>query len=216
MRSTNKKETVSLRSLLAVLFASLMLVGSLALVGCGGSNGSSEGSSEGQTESQKEPEPTRTAEEAAVGYVQAVFDGDGNALWELLPPELQDSLMEEIGGDEDDVVDELENTISDSMGSSLDGMEDYINGFTVTAEDSKDLSSSEVDDLIDTYSSDYDLDLNIEEAQEVDLTIGLDLTPAGEEALEQSGADASDAETSLTVVAIKVDGEWYFDMTSLL
>ena len=145
-----------------------------------------------------------------------MFDSDGDTLWELLPPDLRDALMDEMGGDEDEVISELESTIGDSMDSALSGMEDYVNGFTVTATDTKDLSSSEIDDLIETYSSDYNLDLNIEEAQEVDLTVGLDLTSEGEELLAANDVDPSEATTEATVVVIKVDGEWYFDMTSLL
>lgn len=227
MRNTNKEASVSIRSLLMAFFAALMLVGSLALAGCGGGGESSESEApaeeeqaadeEEATEEEEESKATRTAEEAAEGYIQAVFDGDGEALWELLPPDLRDAMMEEVGGDEDEVIATLESEISDAMGStSLEGMEDYVNGFTVEATDSQELSSSEVDDLIDTYDSDYGLNLNIEEAMEVDVTIGLDLTAEGEAAIEEAGNDVSDAETEATVVAIMVDGEWYFDMTSLL
>ena len=210
--STNRKSNVSIKALLMAFFAALLLVGSLTLVGCGGGGESSEA----PAEEEKEAEPTRTPEEAAEGYVQAVFDSDGDTLWALLPPDLRDALMDEMGGDEDEVISELESTIGDSMDSALSGMEDYVNGFTVTATDTKDLSSSEIDDLIETYSSDYNLDLNIEEAQEVDLTVGLDLTSEGEELLAANDVDPSEATTEATVVVIKVDGEWYFDMTSLL
>lgn len=229
MRRTTYQH-LSARTILGAGLAAALLVGSLALGGCGASGGSDDaadeptaeeqaddaGSDERDAEEPEEREPERTPEEAAEGYVQAVFDVDGPGMWELLPPDVRDAALDEAGMSEDEAIEELEGEMESALGSSLEGAEGIVDGFTVEATDSSDLSSSEIDELIDTYESEYDLALDIEDAAEVDLDITMELTPEGADAAEESGVTDSDLTQSLTVVAIQVDGEWYFDMTCLV
>ena len=206
MRYRTEKGTVSVRTIVGAGLAAAMLVGSLALGGCGASGGSSDGGSD--EPAAEEREPSRTPEETAEAFVQALFDGDGETMWNLLAPEMREVSMEQEDMTEDEAIDEL----SSMAETNLAGMEDYIDDIVVTEAGSSDLDEDEIADIEDTYSSDYDMTLDIEEGKTVDLEVTIVLTDEMAEMVEGQ-LDEDDLTEEMSIDVLLIDGEWYVEPT---
>lgn len=196
------KTGISVRSLLGAALASAMLVGSLMLTGCGGtSNGGGAGTA---------AEETVAPEKVAEQFVQALFDGDGETMWNLISPEMQEAVLEQEDMTEEEAIDEL----STMSSSSLSYIEDYVDGFQVTEQGSTDLDDDEIADLEDTYDSDYDIKIDIQAAKEVDLEVKIVLNEDGQ---ELAGDDVSDDDLSsdISLVVVQIDGQWYVEPTGV-
>lgn len=206
MRYRTEKGTVSVRTIVGAGLAAAMLVGSLALGGCGASGGSSDGGSD--EPAAEEREPSRTPEETAEAFVQALFDGDGETMWNLLAPEMREVSMEQEDMTEDEAIDEL----SSMAETNLAGMEDYIDDIVVTEAGSSDLDEDEIADIEDTYSSDYDMALDIEEGKTVDLEVTIVLTDEMAE-MAEGQLDEDDLTEEMSIDVLLIDGEWYVEPT---
>ena len=178
------KASVSIRTLLGAALASAMLVGSLALTGCGGT--SSGESADAAAEAAAAPE------EVAEEFVQALFDGDGETMWNLMSPEMRDAALEQEDMTEEEAIDELSDMGKSNMGS----VEDYIDSIEVTEQGSTDLNEDEIADLVEAYDSDYDIQIN------------------GEDLIGDNLSDA-DLTTDVSLVVVQIDGQWYVEPTGM-
>lgn len=172
------------------------------LTGCGGtSNGGGAGTA---------AEETVAPEKVAEQFVQALFDGDGETMWNLISPEMQEAVLEQEDMTEEEAIDEL----STMSSSSLSYIEDYVDGFQVTEQGSTDLDDDEIADLEDTYDSDYDIKIDIQAAKEVDLEVKIVLNEDGQ---ELAGDDVSDDDLSsdISLVVVQIDGQWYVEPTGV-
>lgn len=200
MKKTSRA-TVSVRSLLGAALAATMLVGSLALTGCGGSSGGGDGAGAAAEE-------TAAPEEVAEQFVQALFDGDGETMWNLMSPEMQEASLEQEDMTEEEAIDEL----SSMGGGSLAYLEDYVDGYEVTEQGSTDLDEDEIADLVDTYDSMYDIQIDVQAAKEVDLEITIVLNEDGQELVGDEMTE-DDLTTEMSLVVVQIDGQWYVEPT---
>lgn len=196
------KASVSIRTLLGAALASAMLVGSLALTGCGGT--SSGESADAAAETEVAPE------EVAEEFAQALFDGDGETVWNLIFPEMRDATLEQEDMTEEEAIDELSNIVKSNLGS----VEDYIDSIEVTEQGSTDLNEDEIADLVEAYDSDYDIQINVSAAKEVDLEVKLVLNSDGEDLFGDNLSD-DDLTTDVSLVVVQIDGQWYVDPTGM-
>lgn len=206
MRHTTDKRVLSVRGILGAGLAAAMLVGSLALGGCGASGGSGDGGDAAQ----EEKEPSRGPEETAEQFVQALFDGDGETMWSLLAPEMRNVSMEQEDMTEEEAIDEL----SGMADGQLSMYEDYIDDIKVSETGSTDLDEDEIADLEETYDSRYDMTLDIEEGKTVDLEVTLVPT---DELMDMAGddVDESDLTSEMSINVLLIDGEWYVEPTGI-
>ncbi len=196
------KASVSIRTLLGAALASAMLVGSLALTGCGGTSNSEEAGAAA--------EAAAAPEEVAEEFVQALFDGDGETMWNLMSPEMRDAALEQEDMTEEEAIDELSDMGKSNMGS----VEDYIDSIEVTEQGSTDLNEDEIADLVEAYDSDYDIQINVSAAKEVDLEVKLVLNSDGEDLIGDNLSD-DDLTTDVSLVVVQIDGQWYVEPTGM-
>lgn len=134
-------------------------------------------------------------------FVNATFDSDAKAIFELIPDEMIDYALEEEGYD-DDELDELIEEANEELQDQLDYIENYLGkDWKVSYEilSIEDVKGDDLDDLKDDYE---DIDVKVASAKtiEVQLTV-----KAGE----------TESSNSLDVSVIKVGRSWYLDLESM-
>ncbi len=131
-------------------------------------------------------------------YVEAMNDCDAEKILEAMPKEYIDYL-EDQGMDKDDLIDELEYYLELMIEELEDEYGDDIKISYKITEDKK-MDKDDLEDLQDEYD-DMDLDIEIKEARELEIELTI------------KGDDDKD-DDDLDLVVIKVDGEWYLDISS--
>ena len=141
----------------------------------------------------------RGYESTVTKFLDATLDGDAETIISLLPDEMVDQALEELGyhpSDRDQAVEELDAALQSAAGSLKDALGDNLKvSYNVVS--AEDLSASELLELRQSYSV-YDID--VDGAKEVDVEMTVTAT-----ALDLSGT------YTLTVPVVQVGRSWYLD-----
>lgn len=141
----------------------------------------------------------RGYESTVTKFLDATLDGDAETIISLLPDEMVDQALEELGyhpSDRDQAVEELDAALQSAAGSLKDALGDNLKvSYNVVS--AEDLSASKLLELRQSYSV-YDID--VDGAKEVDVEMTVTAT-----ALDLSGT------YTLTVPVIQVGRSWYLD-----
>ena len=132
-------------------------------------------------------------------FLDASLDGDAETIISLLPDEMVDQALEELGyhpSDRDEAVEELNAALQSVAGSLKEALGDNLKvSYNVVS--AEDLSASKLLELRQSYSV-YDID--VDGAKEVDVEMTVTAT-----ALDLSGT------YTLTVPVVQVGRSWYLD-----
>lgn len=141
----------------------------------------------------------RGYESTVTKFLDASLDGDAETIISLLPDEMVDQALEELGyhpSDRDEAVEELNAALQSAAGSLKDALGDNLKvSYNVVS--AEDLSASKLLELRQSYSV-YDID--VDGAKEVDVEMTVTAT-----ALDLSGT------YTLTVPVVQVGRSWYLD-----
>lgn len=141
----------------------------------------------------------RGYESTVTKFLDASLDGDAETIISLLPDEMVDQALEELGyhpSDRDEAVEELNAALQSAAGSLKEALGDNLKvSYNVVS--AEDLSASELLELRQSYSV-YDID--VDGAKEVDVEMTVTAT-----ALDLSGT------YTLTVPVVQVGRSWYLD-----
>lgn len=141
----------------------------------------------------------RGYESTVTKFLDASLDGDAETIISLLPDEMVDQALEELGyhpSDRDEAVEELNAALQSAAGSLKEALGDNLKvSYNVVS--AEDLSASELLELRQSYSV-YDVD--VDGAKEVDVEMTVTAT-----ALDLSGT------YTLTVPVVQVGRSWYLD-----
>lgn len=141
----------------------------------------------------------RGYESTVTKFLDASLDGDAETIISLLPDEMVDQAMEELGyhpSDRDQAVEELNAALQSAAGSLKEALGDNLKvSYNVVS--AEDLSASKLLELRQSYSV-YDID--VDGAKEVDVEMTVTAT-----ALDLSGT------YTLTVPVVQVGRSWYLD-----
>lgn len=140
------------------------------------------------------------AKGTAVKFTNAIFKGDGKTVVALF----HGGVVAELCDRQDISKDEFTESISDALELTIDAMDDQFDKWSIAVKATKtrDLSDKKVTELEERYESSYDVDLDIQAAQEV--TLELTATADGEKQDPQK----------IKLTVIKVNGKWYIDFFS--
>ena len=134
-------------------------------------------------------------------FVNAQFDADAEAIFELIPEKMIAYVLEEEGYDNDE-LDEFIEEGNEELQNQLDSIESYwgedwtVSHKILTVED---VTGDDLDDLKDDYE-DIDIKVSAAKTVEVELTV-----KAGE----------TENSNSLDISLIKVGRSWYLDLESM-
>ena len=141
----------------------------------------------------------RSYESTVTKFLDASLDGDAETIISLLPDEMVDQALEELGyhpSDRDEAVEELNAALQSAAGSLKEALGDNLKvSYNVVS--AEDLSASKLLELRQSYSV-YDID--VDGAKEVDVEMTVTAT-----ALDLSGT------YTLTVPVVQVGRSWYLD-----
>ena len=141
----------------------------------------------------------RGYESTVTKFLDASLDGDAETIISLLPDEMVDQALEELGyhpSDRDEAVEELNAALQSAAGSLKEALGDNLKvSYNVVS--AEDLSASKLLELRQSYSV-YDRD--VDGAKEVDVEMTVTAT-----ALDLSGT------YTLTVPVVQVGRSWYLD-----
>lgn len=141
----------------------------------------------------------RGYESTVTKFLDASLDGDAETIISLLPDEMVDQALEELGyhpSDRDEAVEELNAALQSAAGSLKEALGDNLKvSYNVVS--AEDLSASKLLELRQSYSV-YDID--VDGAKEVDVEMTVTAT-----ALNLSGT------YTLTVPVVQVGRSWYLD-----
>lgn len=141
----------------------------------------------------------RGYESTVTKFLDASLDGDAETIISLLPDEMVDQALEELGyhpSDRDEAVEELNAALQSASGSLKEALGDNLKvSYNVVS--AEDLSASKLLELRQSYSV-YDID--VDGAKEVDVEMTVTAT-----ALDLSGT------YTLTVPVVQVGRSWYLD-----
>lgn len=134
-------------------------------------------------------------------FVDAQFDGNAEALFDLMPEKMIDYAMEQDGYDSDE-LDDLIDDANETLQEQIDSLDSYLGeGWKVSYEilDDEDIKSDDLDDIKEEYE---DADIKVSAAKKVELEVTV---TSGE----------TESSNSLDVSLIKVGRSWYVDVMSM-
>ena len=134
-------------------------------------------------------------------YVDAQFDANAEAIFDLMPKKMIDYALEEEGHDSDDLDDLIEDA-NENIQDYLDTMDEYLGeDWKVSYEiiDTEDIKGDDLDEIKDSYE---DADVEVSAAKEVELEITVK-------------ADEKEQSFSMDISLIKVGRSWYLDVMSM-
>lgn len=175
---------MKMRKFLCLLLSLLMLV---SLAACG--------------DKDKKEDSGKSAKAVAESFMEALIDSDAKAMFDLLPDEVVDAMLEETGMTKSEWKEELD-YMSESLAENMADMEDYYGGkikITYEIADEYDLDDDELEYLQENYE---ELDIKVKDAKvlEIDATM-----KAGD----------YEEDDSMELIVIKVGSNWYLDISSL-
>ena len=134
-------------------------------------------------------------------FVDAQFDANAEAIFDLMPEKMIDYALEQDGYDSDD-LDDLIDDANETLQDQLDSLDSYLGeGWKVSYEilDTEDIKGDDLDDIKDAYE---DADVKVSAAKDVEIEITVK-------------ADETESSNSLDVSLIKVGRSWYLDVMSM-
>lgn len=134
-------------------------------------------------------------------FVDAQFDADAEAIFELLPEKMIDYALEQDGYDSDE-LDELVDEMNEDLQDQLDSLDDYLGeGWSISYKilEDEDVKGDDLDDIKDAYE-DADVKVSAAKSVEVEITVK---------------ADETESSNSLDISLIKVGRSWYLDIMSM-
>lgn len=134
-------------------------------------------------------------------FVNAQFDGNAEAIFDLLPKKMLDYALEQDGYDSND-LDKLIDDANEELQEQIDSLDSYLGeGWKVSYEilDDENVKGDDLEDIKDGYE---DADLKVSAAKNVELEVTV---------------TAGDTESSNTqdISLIKVGRSWYIDVMSM-
>ena len=175
---TNKKNRIIGIAVVAAL-AVIVLVGALALFG------------------------GREYQSTATQFVEASLHADAKALVKLIPDEVLDFALDELGYDRDDMKYALEE-ISEELESAIDELDSYLGDdwdISYQTLGAKDISGQDLRDLKKDYRN-ADMDLDISGAKKVTIKMTVK-------------ADDLESSNTVEIPVIKIGRSWYLDVINL-
>lgn len=130
-------------------------------------------------------------------FIDAQFEGDAKAIFELIPETMIDFILEEEGYDRDE-LDELIDEVNEEIQDQLDYIEKYLGeDWEVSYEilSAENLDGEELDELKENYE---DIDVKVSAAKTVEVKV---MIKAGE----------TENSNTLDISVIKVGRSWYLD-----
>lgn len=134
-------------------------------------------------------------------FVDAQFDANAEAIFDLMPEKMIDYALEQDGYDSDD-LDDLIDDANETLQDQLDSLDSYLGeGWKISYEilDTEDIKG---DDLDDHQRCVEDGDVKVSAAKDVEIEITVK-------------ADETESSNSLDVSLIKVGRSWYLDVMSM-
>lgn len=134
-------------------------------------------------------------------FVDAQFDANAEAIFDLMPAKMIDYALEQDGYDSDD-LDDLIDDANEDLQDQLDSLDRYLGEeWKVTYEivDEENVKGDDLDDIKDAYE-DADVKVSAAKNIEIELTVT---------------ADETESSNSLDVSVIKVGRSWYLDVMSM-
>lgn len=134
-------------------------------------------------------------------FVDAQFDADAEAIFDLMPEKMIDYALEQDGYDSND-LDDLIDEANEDLQDQLDSLDSYLGeGWKISYEilDTEDIKGDDLDDIKDAYE---DADVKVSAAKDVEIEITVK-------------ADETESSNSLDVSLIKVGRSWYLDVMSM-
>lgn len=134
-------------------------------------------------------------------FVDAQFDANAEAIFDLMPEKMIDYALEQDGYDSDD-LDDLIDDANETLQDQLDSLDSYLGeGWKISYEilDTEDIKGDDLDDIKDAYE---DADVKVSAAKDVEIEITVK-------------ADETESSNSLDVSLIKVGRSWYLDVMSM-
>lgn len=141
----------------------------------------------------------RSAKSAAKSFMEAVFDGDGEEIVDLLPGDVIKAYADRMGVKTKDAKETLEETY-DTQFDGISEMMDKVK-ITVKVSGSEDYSGGELDDIVSSYKS---IGVKVKDAKvmKVKLTLKYD-------------GEKLELDSPVEVPVVKVGGSWYLDVQKL-
>ena len=133
--------------------------------------------------------------------VDAQFDANAEAIFDLMPEKMMDYALEQDGYDSDD-LDDLIDDANETLQDQLDSLDSYLGeGWKISYEilDTEDIKGDDLDDIKDAYE---DADVKVSAAKDVEIEITVK-------------ADETESSNSLDVSLIKIGRSWYLDVMSM-
>lgn len=134
-------------------------------------------------------------------FVDAQFDANAEAIFDLMPQKMIDYALEEDGYDPDD-LDYLIDELNEELQDQLDSLDSYLGeGWKITYKilDDEDVKGADLDDIKNAYE-DAGVKVSAAKSVEVELTVT---------------SDETESSNSLDVSLIKVGRSWYLDAMSM-
>ena len=140
----------------------------------------------------------RGYEETVDKYLTAQFDGDAEAVFEMIPEKAVDYLAEEADYDKDEMIQE----VNKSLKKQMNQIDKYLgNDWEISYEitETEDVKGDNLSDLKNDYK-DMGIDLSAAKKITIEITI-----KAGD----------TETDTSMNIGVIETGGSWYIDITSV-
>ncbi len=141
----------------------------------------------------------RSAKATGVKFIEAVFDGDGEEIVDLIP----DSYFKQYAREMDVKVSRVKDQFEESFEDQFDAISEMMDDVKVTAKatGTDDYSKRETEDIIDSYE---DADVKVKDARTVEVEVTL-----------KYRGEKVELGTPIEVPVIKVGGSWYIDVINL-
>ena len=139
-------------------------------------------------------------ESAVEKYMDAQINGDAKAVFELIPDELVEYMLDEEGYDEDEFDIMIEDLNEEFQNGFENVSEEIGEGWDVTyeIENSKRLRGDDLDELQEFYE---DFGLEVSEARKVNITL-------------EFTADDLETTNSIRAIFVNIGNSWYLDVDS--
>lgn len=134
-------------------------------------------------------------------YVNATFDADAEEMFNLIPEDMIDYMLEEDGYDHSDLND-LIDEINEDLEDQIDSLDSYLGEgweFDYEILYAGDIKGDDLDDIKDSYE---DANVKVSAAKEVEVELTV-------------MADETESSNSLDISLIKVGRSWYLDVMSM-
>lgn len=150
----------------------------------------------------KKEEKNKSAKAVAEAFMDAMINADSKAMFDLVPEEVMDYLMESEDMSKSDLK-EMYAELDEEMAESFEEMEEYYGGKMKISYDVVDEYDLDEDDLADIQEMYEELDIKVKAAKVIELETTMKV---GGEVIE---------EDYMELVVIKVGSNWYIEIEQI-